>query len=67
LEIDLPEYPAIQFLGISKRCPRMPQGHMFHYDRDSLIFDNQKLETIQMFDNIIGYKKCGSFTQWNSI
>jgi hypothetical protein len=45
LEIDLPEEPA---WNISKRCPTIQQGHMFHYVHSSLICDTQKLETTEM-------------------
>jgi hypothetical protein len=49
LEIDLPEDPAIPFLGIySKRCPTTPQGHGLHYIYSGLICNSQKLETTQI-------------------
>jgi hypothetical protein len=55
LEIDLPEdllVLAIQLLGIyPKKCPNMPQGHIFHYAHSGLICDTQKLETTQMSEN----------------
>jgi hypothetical protein len=34
--------------NIPKRCPTMPQGHMFHYVISSIVGDSQKLETTQM-------------------
>jgi hypothetical protein len=37
--------------NIPKRCPTMPQGHVFHYVDNSLVGDNQKLETTQMSHN----------------
>jgi hypothetical protein len=36
---------------IPKRCPTMPQGHVFHYVHSSLTCDSQKLETTQMSHN----------------
>jgi hypothetical protein len=42
LKIDLPENPALQFLGM---YPTIPQGHMFHYVHSGLICYSQKLET----------------------
>jgi hypothetical protein len=46
LEIDLPEDTGYTTLGnIPKRCPTMPQEHMFHYVHGDLICDSQKLET----------------------
>jgi hypothetical protein len=34
--------------NITKRCPTMPEGHVFHYVYSSYICDSQKLETTQM-------------------
>ena len=39
------------FEQITKRCPIMPQGHMFHYVHSSHICDIQKLETNWMYHN----------------
>jgi hypothetical protein len=39
------------FGNISKRCPTMLQGHMFHCVHSGLICDSQKLETTQMSHN----------------
>ena len=46
--------------NIPKRCPTMPQGHVFHYVHSSLICDSQKLETTQMSHN--RYRKCFIYT-----
>jgi hypothetical protein len=41
--------PRYTTLGnIPKRCPTMPQGHLFHYVHSGLICDSQKLEILQM-------------------
>jgi hypothetical protein len=41
---------------------------MLCYVHNGLICDSQKLEKIQMFHNEKnGNRKCGSFTQWNTI
>jgi hypothetical protein len=49
LGIDLPEDTAISLFGhIPKRCPTMPQGHLFEYVHSSLISNSQKLETSKM-------------------
>jgi hypothetical protein len=37
--------------NILKRCPTMPQRHMFHYVHSGLVCDSQKLETTQMSHN----------------
>jgi hypothetical protein len=50
-----------------KRCPTMPQGHMFQYVHSSLICDSQKLETTQMSHNRrMDTENVGSFAQWNT-
>lgn len=68
LEIDLLEDPAIPLLGIYPKLPHHATGHMFHYVHSSLVCDSQKLETTQMsHKQKNGYRKCGSFTQWNTI
>jgi hypothetical protein len=51
LEIDPLEHSAITFLEIHKRCPTMPQGHMFHYVLSGFVCDSQKLETNQVTPN----------------
>jgi hypothetical protein len=49
LEIRSTWKPSNTTLGnIPKRCPTMPQGHVFHYIHSSLFCDIQKLETTQM-------------------
>lgn len=41
--------PSYNTLGcIPKRCPIMPQGHVFHCLHGGFICDNQKLEATQM-------------------
>jgi hypothetical protein len=41
--------PSYTTLGhILKRCPTMPQEHVFHYVHSGLISDRRKLETTQM-------------------
>jgi hypothetical protein len=30
--------------SIPKRCPTMPQGHVFHYVQSGLVCDSQKME-----------------------
>jgi hypothetical protein len=41
--------PSYITLGcIPKRCPTIPQGHIFHYVYNGLICNSQKLETTQM-------------------
>jgi hypothetical protein len=37
--------------NIPKRCPTMPQRHVFHYVHSSFICDSQKLETTQISHN----------------
>jgi hypothetical protein len=51
--IDLPTCrPSYTTLGhVPKRCPTMPQGHIFHYVYSGLICDSQKLKTTQMSHN----------------
>ena len=45
LEIDLPEDPAIQLLGIfPKDAPLCHMGHMFPYVHSSLICSSKKLD-----------------------
>jgi hypothetical protein len=45
----LKKRPRHTTLGnIPKRCPTMPQGHVFHYVHKGLICDSQKLKTTQM-------------------
>jgi hypothetical protein len=48
LEIDLPEDAAIPLGIIPKRCPTMPEGHVFHYVHSSLVYDSWKLKTTQI-------------------
>jgi hypothetical protein len=49
LEISLPEDPAIPLLGMYKKiCPTIAQRHLLHYVHCGLIYNSQKLETIQM-------------------
>jgi hypothetical protein len=42
---------------IPRRCPTMPQGHVFYYVHSSLICDSQKLETTHMSQNRIWIQK----------
>ena len=44
-----PSYTTLR--NIPKRYSTMPQGHMFHYDPRTLVFNSQKLETTQMSHN----------------
>jgi hypothetical protein len=60
LDIVLPEDPAIPLLGIYPEDA--PEGHMLHYVHSSLIYNSQKLETIQMsLKKSIGYRKCAVY------
>ena len=50
----LPTHPLVVhfYKENLKRCPIMPQGHMFPYASSSLICHSQKLETTQMSHNV---------------
>jgi hypothetical protein len=64
LEIDLSEDPAIPLETISKSCPILPHGHIFHYVHSGLVYDSQNMETIQMYhDRKMDTKECGLFIQ----
>jgi hypothetical protein len=41
----------LEVLHISKRCPTIPQRHLFHYVYSSLNCDSQKLEITWMSHN----------------
>jgi hypothetical protein len=59
--------PSYSTLGdITKRCPTMPQENMIHYVHSSLICNNLKLETTQIFQMKNWYRKYGSFKQWTT-
>jgi len=58
----LPEDPVIPLLGIyPKDAPTCNNVH------SSLIYNSQKLKTTQKFlQQRNGFRKCGTFTQWNT-
>jgi hypothetical protein len=57
---------TIPLLGIYPEDPPTC-NNMFYCDHSSYIYNTQKLETNQMsLNRRIGYRKCGTFTQWNT-
>jgi hypothetical protein len=66
--IDLPQNPALSLLSKHPKDtpPTILQGHGLQYIHSSFIHNSQKQNNLGAPQPKNGYRKCGSFIQWNT-